>query len=51
MVEELDYNQDEVIKELKKENNNLYRRVEDLKMRISKYKKLETRLQSLHELL
>ena len=51
MVEELDYNQDEVIKELKKENNNLYRKVEDLKMKINRYKKLETRLQSLHELL
>jgi|TARA_R100000084_G_scaffold57599_1_gene24396 hypothetical protein len=51
MVEEIEYNQDDVIKELKKENNMLYRKVEDLKMKISKYKKLQVRLQSLHDLL
>jgi len=51
MVEELDYDHNEVIKQLKKENNILYRKVEDLKIKISRYKKLETRLQSLNDLL
>ena len=49
--EEFDYDKDDVIRELKEENNKLYRRVEDLKMTINRYKKLQTKLKSLHDLL
>ena len=50
-IEGLDYDHNAVIKELKQENNILYKKVESLKIKINNYKKIQEKLQNLQSLL
>jgi cell division protein FtsB len=49
-IECTEFSSSQIIKELKKENATLLRRIDKLKQDISDYRKLKNKLQSLHNL-